>query len=100
MSEDHGRAGRSGGRVASLVAALITLRALRAALRRRRGTSPEVEEDPSEREVPGNRTAETLVAGLLAAAGVCAFGFTAAYVTDGTNPQLLGLAIGIALALL
>ncbi len=105
------------GRAAALVMAL------RAALGRRRGGSapgtngagahlqdrsgrplpsppPGVDFDPAERTVPSNRRAEGLVAGLLFAAAVCGFGFTALYATDGHNTQLLGLAFGGALALL
>src|SRR5947209_19997824 len=39
--------------------------------------------DPAERTVPANRRAEGIVAGLLAAAALCAFGFTALYAADG-----------------
>ena len=60
------------------------------------GASPDSSEDvdPSEREVPANRGAETLVAALLLAAAVFGFGFTAVYVVEGLNDQLLGIAIG------
>lgn len=57
-------------------------------------------EDPSERTVPANRGAEALVAMLLIAAAVCGFGFTAIYVFDGLNDQLLGISIGGTFALL
>src|SRR5947209_6681186 len=95
--------GRPARRIASLAGVAIALRAVRAALRSPRALPPaavESEQDPSEREVPSSRRAETLVAALLLAAAVCGFGFTAAYVVEGTNPQLLGIAIGGALALL
>ncbi|MGZ4175531.1 MAG: QcrA and Rieske domain-containing protein [Solirubrobacteraceae bacterium] len=58
------------------------------------------ETDPSRRTIPANRHAETLVAGLLLCAALLAFGFTAIYITLQTNTQLLGLAMGGALALL
>ena len=58
------------------------------------------EHDPSEREVPGNRRAETLVAALLVAAAVLGFTFTVLYVVLETNTQLLGLAMGGALGML
>ena len=84
------------------LALLVTLRAFR----RRAGTrqSPQgppspPPPDPSEREVPSNRRAETVVAGLLLAAAVSGFGFTAAYAL-GADTQVLGVAIGIMLALL
>jgi ubiquinol-cytochrome c reductase iron-sulfur subunit len=56
--------------------------------------------DPTEREVPGSRRAELLVAGLLLAAAVFGFGFTAVYVVRGLDTQLLGIAFGGMLALL
>src|SRR5690348_17546080 len=71
-------------RLAGLVAAFVALRtSLRAA---RTGgkpppPAPEDEEvDPSERTVPANRRAETLVAVLLLAAAACGFGFTVIYI--------------------
>ena len=89
-------------RLATMFGALLALRALREALRRRSALAPppESDEDPRRREVPHNRWAETLVALLLALAGLFGLGFTAAYAAAGTNPQLLGIAIGGALALL
>jgi ubiquinol-cytochrome c reductase iron-sulfur subunit len=80
--------------------------ALRTALRTLRGREappphperPEV--DPSEREVPANPQAEALVALLLVLAGLCAFGFTTIYIVLDHNTQLLGLSLGLALALL
>jgi ubiquinol-cytochrome c reductase iron-sulfur subunit len=89
----------------SVIAALLTARALREALARRRRARPAAGppsrgEDLSERDVPANRGAEALVALLLVAAGLLAFGFTIVYVAAGASTQLLGLAIGGALALL
>jgi ubiquinol-cytochrome c reductase iron-sulfur subunit len=87
-------------RVASLLGGLVALRALREALRRPRtlpSPHPESDEDPRRRTVPANRRAELLVAGLLLLAGILGFAFLAAYAADGTNPQLLGGAIGGAL---
>jgi len=101
MSEPDERKGV--GRAGSLIGMLIALRAVRAALKRRReGSLPpsQSEEDPSRREVPSNRRAETIVVLLLLGAAMFAFGFTAAYVLDGLNAQLLGIAIGGALILL
>lgn len=60
----------------------------------------EVEIDPSQREVPANRSAELLVGVLLIIAGVFFFGFTAAYVLRDHNAQLLGIALGGAFAFL
>ncbi len=85
---------------------LLALGALRSALKRPRRPPPEPppsaasEQDPRRREVPHNRAAELAVAALLALAGLLGLAFTAAYVTDGTNPQLLGGALGGAFALL
>jgi ubiquinol-cytochrome c reductase iron-sulfur subunit len=64
------------------------------------GTAEPREHDPSERAVPGNRRAETLVAALLVGAAVLGFTFTVLYVVLETNTQLLGLAMGGALAAL
>jgi ubiquinol-cytochrome c reductase iron-sulfur subunit len=88
---------------ASLAGVLLAARAIREALRRRRAlppVPPESEADPSEREVPANPRAETLVAVLLLGAAVFGFGFVAAYVVEGTNPRYMGIAMGGALALL
>ncbi len=57
-------------------------------------------ESPARREIPADRRAETLVAALLGLAAIFAFGFTGAYVIDGTNPRYLGIALGGALLLL
>ncbi len=62
--------------------------------------APESDLDPSQRIVPHNRRAETVVAALCVLAAVCAFGFTAVYVATGENTQLLGLTIGLALVFL
>ncbi|MEA2209182.1 MAG: QcrA subunit N-terminal region, partial [Solirubrobacteraceae bacterium] len=94
-------------RLAALLAPLVAAKAVLEALRRRHAAPPApTREEPvaeanvREREVPANRRAETLVAVLLVLAALLAFGFTAVYVTDGTNAQLLGGALGGALALL
>jgi hypothetical protein len=50
--------------------------------------------DPSRRDVPSDPRAERTVAALLLAAAVFGFGFTAVYVIDEFNAQLLGLALG------
>jgi quinol---cytochrome c reductase iron-sulfur subunit len=62
--------------------------------------APDPDVDPSERTVPSNRRAETLVAALLVLAAVFGFGFTAIYIIFQTDTQLLGIAIGGALAML
>jgi quinol---cytochrome c reductase iron-sulfur subunit len=102
MSEPE-REHRGVRRAASAIGLLLTARALREALRRPRSLPPEPaqsHEDPSRREIPSNRRAEMAVALALLGAAVFALGFTAAYVLDGLNPQLLGIAAGGALALL
>ena len=89
-------------RVGKALGALVAARALwRGAARRDPPpVPPESDIDPSERNVPANRTAETLVAVLLVLAALLGFAFTAIYVLLQTNTQLLGLAIGGMLALL
>jgi ubiquinol-cytochrome c reductase iron-sulfur subunit len=90
-------------RLGALGGKLLALEAVRAALRgrRRQGVSDaRAPDDPSERTTPSNRRAETLVAVLLLGAAVLGFGFTAVYVADGGDTQLLGATIGAALALL
>ena len=89
-----------------LARAMAILAAVRTARRARRDREPpprresEPESDPSERVVPSSRRAEGAVAALLLLAAVFGFGFTAVYVIDGMNTQLLGIAIGGALAML
>jgi len=87
---------------ARLLAALAAARAAR-----RAGSAPqppppapESDVDPAKRTVPSNRRAEAIVAALMLAGAAFAFGFTAVYVVAQTNTQLLGLAIGGALAML
>jgi quinol---cytochrome c reductase iron-sulfur subunit len=87
--------------------ALGILVALRATVRALRGRTPqppplprESEIDPSERTVPANRRAETLVAALLLVAALFAFAFTVIYIVSSGNTQLLGIAVGGALCLL
>jgi ubiquinol-cytochrome c reductase iron-sulfur subunit len=95
------------GRVARLLAALLTVRtAARTVLARATGRplppppATEVEIDPSEREVPANPRAEGLVAVLLVLAGIFFLGFVAVYILENLNAQLLGIAMGGALLLL
>ncbi|HEY3728862.1 MAG TPA: Rieske (2Fe-2S) protein [Solirubrobacteraceae bacterium] len=95
----------TGPRLAKALGFLVAARtAWRTARRRELPASlpepAEDEVDPSERTVPANRRAETVVAVLLALAAVFGFGFTAVYVVAETNTQLLGIAMGGALALL
>src|SRR2546423_342511 len=96
------RRGRRGGGIAAVLGALLTARALRDALRRRRlARAARRPQAPAPgRRVPAKRRAETLVAVLLLAAGLFAIGFTVAYASAGSNTQLLGIAVGGALALL
>src|SRR5689334_13412700 len=94
---------RTAGRLAALgLAARTAWRAIRnrPGARELPPPAPESDIDPSERKVPSNRRAETVVAVLLLLAGVCGFGFTAIYAAADANTQLLGLTLGGALALL
>jgi ubiquinol-cytochrome c reductase iron-sulfur subunit len=61
---------------------------------------PTADVDPAQRAVPADRRAETIVAGLLLLAAVCGFAFLVFYIVLETNTQLLGLAMGGALAML
>jgi ubiquinol-cytochrome c reductase iron-sulfur subunit len=74
----------------ALVAALLAL------LGRRREASGG---EPSTRELPATRGRERMVLALLAASSLAALGFIAVYAAGG-DTQLLGIAIGAALALL
>src|SRR5437764_6428794 len=90
-------------RLAKLVGVLVALRtSIRAATSPKRmpPPAPESDIDPSERTVPANRRAETVVAILLLLAAVCGFGFTAVYIVRSEDTQLLGLTLGLTLALL
>jgi ubiquinol-cytochrome c reductase iron-sulfur subunit len=90
-------------RLAKLLGLLVALRtSWRAAASAKAPAPPSPESgfDPSERIVPASRRAETVVAILLLAAAACGFGFTVIYVVLSDNTQLLGLSIGLALALL
>jgi ubiquinol-cytochrome c reductase iron-sulfur subunit len=82
------RATRSGGRPAAAAPEPVT------------DATPPTGEDPRRREVPADRRAETWVALLLVAAAACALCFIAFYVVEQFDTQLLGLAMGCALALL
>jgi ubiquinol-cytochrome c reductase iron-sulfur subunit len=90
-------------RLGKLVGAVV---AATASWRAARGPKPESppepppDVDPAHRSVPANRRAELVVVLLLLLAALCAFGFTAVYVVLSDNTQLLGLTIGLALALL
>ena len=94
---------RSAKRFANIVALLL---AFRFARRRRDArhlpppSPPQSDIDPSERTVPANRRAATVLAALLLAAAAFAFGFTVVYIVLGTHTQLLGLSFGGALLLL
>lgn len=108
MSDD---ASREGGRLARLGRVLGVLVAARTAWRTLRRSDPrpaippaaprgDRDGDPSQRTIPANPRAESLVAALLVLAAGCGFAFIAIYVVLQTNTQLLGLAMGLALALL
>lgn len=97
----HDSEGKGARRAGSAIGLLLALRMLRQSLRGSRALPPlpsESSHDPSRRDIPSSRRAETLVAVLLVGAAIFAFGFTAVYVLDGLNAQLLGIAIGGALA--
>jgi ubiquinol-cytochrome c reductase iron-sulfur subunit len=86
-----------GRMLAVLVAVRIALRSWRHPFTRRPPQPPPGQppaDDPSERIVPANRRAETLVVGLLLLAAVFGFGFVAVYVVLQTNAQWLGVTIG------
>jgi ubiquinol-cytochrome c reductase iron-sulfur subunit len=102
MSEDERKPTRGVGRALALaVAARTAWRARRDRPRRETAAPPrEPDVDPRERTVPSNRRAETIVAALLLLAALFGFGFTAVYIVLQTNTQLLGLALGGALAAL
>jgi ubiquinol-cytochrome c reductase iron-sulfur subunit len=94
-------------RFAKVVAAVVAVRAARSARRRKPEPPPPASVggpdsaiDPSERTVPSNRRAETLVAGLLLLAAVFAFAFTVLYIVLSGDTQLLGIALGGAFCLL
>jgi len=67
----------------------------------RRGPKPEEPVDPRERRVPINSRAQLLVAALLALGGLAGLGFSVLYLLEpGNETQWLGLALGVALALI
>jgi len=80
-----------------LVAAVLLV--LGRGRRRRRTTQPPA--DPRERRIQASRRAELLVAALLALAGLAGAGFAVVYLLGPAHEtQWLGLAVGLALALL
>jgi ubiquinol-cytochrome c reductase iron-sulfur subunit len=100
MSSGEPKPRRIAARLAALAVVARTVVGRKEAPRTPPPPAPESEVDPSRRDVPANRRAETAVAWLLLAAAVCAFAFTAVYVAADGNTQLLGLALGLALLLL
>jgi quinol---cytochrome c reductase iron-sulfur subunit len=91
-------------RVGAALGAVLTARALRAALARSAAVGPvsparEDHEDPSRRELPRNPLAELIVAALLVCAAVLGALFTVVYAAAHGNTQLLGIALGCALLL-
>ena len=103
-----------GKAVSGLVGVLVVLRTAWRALRgRRRPAAPSVATpadplpttdgagyDPTQRTVPADRRAETWVAVLLLLAAAGGFSFVAFYIVLEYDTQLLGLAMGVTLALL
>ncbi|HEY6396181.1 MAG TPA: Rieske (2Fe-2S) protein [Solirubrobacteraceae bacterium] len=90
-------------RFARVLALLLAVRTLARTLAGREPPpppAPESEYDPSQRTVPANRQAETVVAALLLVAALLGCGFVAIYVALQTNTQLLGLALGGMLVML
>jgi ubiquinol-cytochrome c reductase iron-sulfur subunit len=98
---DEGKTGRFAAVIGLLVAARTAWRAVRhREVHAEPPTHPQAEEDLSQRIVPANRRAETVVAVLLLLAAALGFGFTAVYVIAETDTQLLAVALGGALAML
>jgi ubiquinol-cytochrome c reductase iron-sulfur subunit len=103
MTPDDPKPAKRLGRVVALLAALRVFR------RANRQVPPPPQPDtrheqddhvdPDERVIPANRSAETLVVALLLVGALFGFGFTAVYILHG-NTQLLGIAMGVTLALL
>ena len=96
---------RLGRILGGLVAARTLWRALLGRLPSAAGDAgsdggPGDDADPRRRDLPANRSAENLVAVLLVLAALLAFGFVAIYVLLAHDTQLLGVAIGGALAML
>ena len=103
MTPDGLKPAKRFGRVVALLAALRVFRRAKrqmpASQRPDTRPDPSTDVDPDERVVPANRRAETLVAALLLIGAVFGFGFTVVYILHG-NTQLLGIAMGVTLALL
>jgi ubiquinol-cytochrome c reductase iron-sulfur subunit len=109
MSDTPGGSGPAKA-IGRVIALLVAARTAWRAARRRHAPPPPApphvdgaftpDDDPSERTVPASRTFETVVAVLLLIAAACAFAFIALYVVLQTQTQLLGLAMGCALAFL
>ncbi len=99
MNEEEPKPVRRFGKALGVLVALRATWRAAASSRTPPPPAPESEEDPAERIVPNNRRAETLVAALLLAGAICAFAFTAIYIVLSGNTQLLGLSLGLALAL-
>jgi ubiquinol-cytochrome c reductase iron-sulfur subunit len=97
MPGHDGRRSALPGALSRLIAAAALLRAWRRRRRPPPALRPPV--DPAHRDVSGNRRAESIVIALLLGAAALALGFLAAYALD-ENTQLLGLALGLAFALL
>ncbi len=90
-------------RMAKLLGVLVALRTAWRAAGTGAPLPPGPESDQpgaSQRTVPASRRAETLVAALLFLAAFAGFGFTVIYIVLSGNTQLLGLSMGLALALL
>jgi ubiquinol-cytochrome c reductase iron-sulfur subunit len=99
---DGSRAGRLAGWLVAARAAWSGLRHRREVLAQEPPPAPEPppDPDPTERIVPANPRYETLVAVLLLLGAALAVAFVVIYIVLQTNTQLLGLAMGGALAML
>jgi hypothetical protein len=101
MSPDSpGRLTKIARALSVLIAGRTAARALMGKERAHEPPPDRREVDPSERQVPANRGAETLVAVLLLLAGLAGAAFTVVYILAGHNTQLLGLAVGSAFVLI
>jgi ubiquinol-cytochrome c reductase iron-sulfur subunit len=78
---------------------MLTLWRLGALPRHRRPPEDDQQHDPSRRETGAPDWAQRLVAALLALTALAGFGFVVLFILD-RNTQLLGLCLGVALALL
>jgi ubiquinol-cytochrome c reductase iron-sulfur subunit len=97
VSQPEREPGRTRTRLRRLLTLLVLWRV--GALRHLRRAPRPAQEDPSERHVGAPVWAEGLVIALLAAASLAGLGFVALFILE-PDTQLLGLCLGLALALL